>query len=178
MVVHLGWVDINFGRSATCLILLGQLEVWQNELGRVIEYRNPNLGARQHAHPCTISICDSFLGLPNKSKLYPKCYEKSPFRRQYFLFQRLMHRLLDLRLPSTASWATPWSAAGSGKLIFTPKESSDFEGSLSRPLLSNILISIVCFHMWCPQLFYVFWPPASPCPNSELIYKLKLTQPS
>ena len=32
VVVHLGWVDINFGRSTTCLILLGQLEVWQNGL--------------------------------------------------------------------------------------------------------------------------------------------------
>ena len=32
VVVHLGWVDIYFGCSTTCLILLGQLEVWQNEL--------------------------------------------------------------------------------------------------------------------------------------------------
>ena len=32
VVVNLGWVDINFGYSTTCLILLGQLEVWQNGL--------------------------------------------------------------------------------------------------------------------------------------------------
>ena len=31
-VVHLCWVDINFGHSTTFLILLGQLEVWQNGL--------------------------------------------------------------------------------------------------------------------------------------------------
>ena len=32
VVVDLGWVDIDFGHFATCPILLGQLEVWQNGL--------------------------------------------------------------------------------------------------------------------------------------------------
>ena len=32
VVVDLGWVDIYFGCSTTCPILLGQLEVWQNGL--------------------------------------------------------------------------------------------------------------------------------------------------
>ena len=32
VVVDLGWVDIYFGCSTTCPILLVQLEVWQNGL--------------------------------------------------------------------------------------------------------------------------------------------------
>ena len=32
VVVDLGWIDISFGHSTTCSILLGQLEVWQNGL--------------------------------------------------------------------------------------------------------------------------------------------------
>ena len=32
VVVHLGWIDINFGHSTTCLILLGQLDGGQNGL--------------------------------------------------------------------------------------------------------------------------------------------------
>ena len=32
VVVDLGWVDIDFGHSTTCPILIGQLEVWQNGL--------------------------------------------------------------------------------------------------------------------------------------------------
>ena len=32
VVEDLGWVDIDFGHSAPCPVLLGQLEVWQNGL--------------------------------------------------------------------------------------------------------------------------------------------------
>ena len=33
VVCHLGWVDIDFGHSTICLLLLWQMTIWLNQLG-------------------------------------------------------------------------------------------------------------------------------------------------
>ena len=32
VVAYLGWVDYDFGHSSVCLVLLGQMGIWQNRL--------------------------------------------------------------------------------------------------------------------------------------------------
>ena len=41
MVADLGWVDYDLGHSIVCLLLLGQMGVWQNRLVKM-EYPNKN----------------------------------------------------------------------------------------------------------------------------------------
>ena len=36
VVMDLGWVDFHFGHSTVCLVLLGQLGIWQNRLGKMV----------------------------------------------------------------------------------------------------------------------------------------------
>ena len=33
VIGDMGWVDFDLGNSTVCLVLLGQMEIWQNWLG-------------------------------------------------------------------------------------------------------------------------------------------------
>ena len=59
LVVHLGWVDLEFESSTVCLILPGLVGIWQERLGSWARQWNsqipsqPNQGARPDELPCT-----------------------------------------------------------------------------------------------------------------------------
>ena len=72
----LGWVDFEFCHSTTCLVLLGQMEVWQNwlvQLGKRMKHPNqsqPHPGPRPPGSPCNDVLAPS---QPTLSQVFQQC---------------------------------------------------------------------------------------------------------
>ena len=62
VVEYLGWVDYDSGHSSVCLVLLGQMGIWQNRLVNKAMWWNirnlsqPNQGMRPPESPCILVI--------------------------------------------------------------------------------------------------------------------------